>query len=777
MSDYLEQIRTAVQATWVHSPTTYFWFGKPSVRLAPRFERALGPKAAHNWLVSVLQVQLYTDFYCQGIATPSQNDAPNPKSLASNPFVEQLSLANSGKGCWQDGWELSIRGKGQMSARRNGLEFLVLPEDCRSASDQQLSPGGRVRLHLPRELLGVSPGFYMATSDVEMPDHPDRELVRFYWNLRQEAAVPLMRSLTRDLNHAALPFRFKVLDVASAFTRCDAAVLYVRKGDYQTVSEIVRRAYAEMGKGSLNPRVPAFTKQLAPGLGFAEDPGKELDSFGLHRCRLLAEGLWRAFQRAEKSLPDRLRVVEQHLARSGVRLEMPYLNPGSADSYGFDPLPAHLAPSAARPPAPLDFNRQACLEAAARIGNRLVRQAIWHEDRCNWMGFLPLERSVTPQYAETFSALGPDLYSGASGVAFFLGELHAATGDAEARLAALGAIRQALSRVHALPQPARAGLFTGWVGIALVAARMGKILQEDNLLQAASRLVRRSLRAKVRNDEYDLIFGKAGTLVGLLLLRDLLDEPGLLETCARLGRRLLAAAQKSKQGASWASSALPSTRNLTGFSHGAAGIACALLELCNATGDGRFRRGAEAAFRYERSWFDAQAQNWPDLREEPGEPRPSRRAFPFATAWCHGSAGIALSRIRAFEILNDPTCKAEALVGLRTTRKAVEVSLDAGSADFSLCHGLAGKAEVLLYGSRALGPDAGEAHETALAVAARGIERYHQRENPWPCGAPGGENPGLMLGLAGIGSFYLRLSGVPAPLILLPRHEEFIPRS
>jgi class II lanthipeptide synthase len=774
MSLFLEQVQSAVEATYIHSPSAYSWFGMPAVRLAPRFERALGPRAVHKWLASVLQAQLYTDFYCQGIATPSQKDAPSPKSLASSPFVDQLSLANSGKGSWQDGWELSIAGHGQTSALRKGLEFVVLPEDCRSAAGQGISPGGRVRLHLPKELRGISPGFYMAASDVDMPDTEGRELVRFYWNLRQEAAIPLLRCLTRDLNHAALPFRFKVLDSAPAFTRCDAAVLYVRKNDYPPVSEIVRRAYAEIGRDNLNPRVPAFTKRLAPGLGLAEDPGRELDSFGLHRCRLLAEGLLRAYQRARKSLPERLQVVEQHFARNGVRLEQPYLNPGSVDIYDLELHGAQPASSGVRAPASPDFDRPACLETAARIGHRLAREAIWHQERCNWMGTLSLERSLTPQYGETFSALGPDLYSGTCGVAFFLAELHAATGEAESRRVALGAIRQALSRLHALPQPARAGLFTGWVGIALVAARMGKIFQDGDLLDAASRLVRRSLRTKVRNDEYDLIFGKAGTLVGWLLLRDLLDEPSLEEAGVRLGRKLLAAAQRSKRGASWASSAFPTTRNLTGFAHGAAGIGYALLALWNATGDVKFRRGAEAAFRYERSWFDSQAQNWPDLREQPGQPRPSGRAFPFATAWCHGAAGIALSRLRAFEVLNDPECKAEALVGLRTTRIAVESSLESSSADFSLCHGLAGNAEILLYGSRALGSEAGEAQETAVAVAARGIERYHRRENPWPCGVPGGENPGLMVGLAGIGSFYLRMSGVPSPLILIPRREEFI---
>jgi hypothetical protein len=43
---------------------------------------------------------------------------------------------------------------------------------------------------------------------------------------------------------------------------------------------------------------------------------------------------------------------------------------------------------------------------------------------------------------------------------------------------------------------------------------------------------------------------------------------------------------------------------------------------------------------------------------------------------------------------------------------------------------------------------------------------------PWPCGVPGGgESPSLMLGLAGIGHFYLRLydpASVPSVLLVKP---------
>jgi type 2 lantibiotic biosynthesis protein LanM len=581
-----------------------------------------------------------------------------------------------------------------------------------------------------------------------------------------------MRSLTTNLNDAGLVFRFKVSNHPVAFIRCDAGVLYVRKRDYEAVSHALTRVYEEIGHSNLKQRVPAFTKRLAPGLGLAEDPPKGLDSFGLHRCRLLANALFQAHREGKKSIPDRLRVVEKHFEQNGISLETPFLNPASVDIYQFEFAETRTTPTCPSVPDSAERERQIHLEVAAQIGRTITKQAIWCEDRCNWLGFVPLDRSIVPLLQVAYTALGSELYSGTSGIALFLAELFAVTGDTEPRRAALGAIRQALSRVDDLPRPARAGFFIGWIGIAFVAARLGRLLQKEELLREASRLVRRCKR-DLENGEFDLLYGKAGTIVGLLLLRDLLDEPSLLEYCIRLGRKLIATADKHDGTYSWNSSALWGSRNLTGFSHGCAGVGYALLELFRATRDAKYRKAAEAAFRYERSWCDSDLQNWPDLREEPGQPRPNLRALPFCNSWCHGAPGIALSRLRAYEILSDTECKAEAIAGLQTTAKGLEFRLSSGINNYSLCHGLAGNAEVLLYGERVLGSGTGEARAIVREVAAAGIELYHKGEKTWPCGTSGGENPSLMLGLAGIGYFYLRLSKLTVPQVLIFIPEEF----
>ena len=112
----------------------------------------------------------------------------------------------------------------------------------------------------------------------------------------------------------------------------------------------------------------------------------------------------------------------------------------------------------------------------------------------------------------------------------------------------------------------------------------------------------------------------------------------------------------------------------------------------------------------------------------------------------------------------------EAEAAIRATAKMLSAATHAWTDNFSLCHGLTGNAELLIYASQVLE----DTRHLSLVntIGELGIERYRKLKLPWPCGVPGaGESPNLMLGLAGIGHFYLRLydSSKPnLPLMVLP---------
>jgi lantibiotic modifying enzyme len=392
------------------------------------------------------------------------------------------------------------------------------------------------------------------------------------------------------------------------------------------------------------------------------------------------------------------------------------------------------------------------LEAAFEIGARLCRDALWHEIRCTWAG--PATALVDGTWRTIPRVWGPDLYAGSAGNALFLARLHRATGERILRATAEGAARHALSLAGG-----DGGFYTGRAGIAYACLELGAIFGDERWSAAGLELLR-SLPEAADDPVLDLVGGAAGELAALLVAWRRHGGQDLLAAALRRGELLLARARRRAEGFSWASPG--NARDLTGLSHGATGIAWALLELFVATGDARFRGAALEGFRYERSCYDPRRENWPDFRE------PAGPAFPLH--WCHGAPGIGLSRLRAWQLLGDPLLKAEAQAALRSTWRDL-TSPRPDAENFSLCHGLAGNAELLVEAARVFADPAYLA--AAEEVGRHGIELQKRNSGRVGSGLRGGaETPNLMLGSAGTGYFYLRLAGPEAtPSILLPRQE------
>lgn len=351
MSDSRALVAEAVAATRIHPPARYTWFGRMSPRLTARAARMLSPRATRDYLLHRLAGQLYGDFYRRGRAEPPRWGVRG-SSASRRDFVAALSAANCGRGYLDDGWQVrGIDERGVMVAK-NGLELTVhageltvhrseltvhatdpavhAGESAVHAAEPVGVPvvGERAAMRLPKELFEISPGFYLARADRPMDLGPSRRVVRLYWNLRADGAVPFVAAATRLLNSAGAAFQLKVLNDPDAFSRCDAGVVYLARDDYPNLADLMLALHAEIG-GYLSPRTPVFTAELAPGVGFAEDPGTG-ESFGEHRCRLLAEALVHAHESWRTDDAARLLAVEERFARAGIELAAAHLSPDPA---------------------------------------------------------------------------------------------------------------------------------------------------------------------------------------------------------------------------------------------------------------------------------------------------------------------------------------------------------------------------------------------------------------------------------------------------------------
>ena len=326
-------------------------------------------------------------------------------------------------------------------------------------------------------------GFYIAHGDAcsENDDTtaPVERLVRLYWHLTPQAAAPWIAAATWLLNKARIPFELKALSDPGTFTRADAGVLYLKRGPDARIGPIVSEIYRTLA-GGLRSAVPWFTLRIADGLAFAEDPAGA-SSFGQSRSRLVAEGLWDAYERGEFDREDRACRLALTFEKAGLDPLRPHLEPGSADDDPFG-LRGHDAVFKTAPRLqPLAFGASArarisVFDAARSLGDAVCRSAFWDHDArlCNWMGRSMTaedDRSGTP-ITPTSAALGPDLYAGSAGIALFLAQLFAMTGDNEHRRTALGAMARSLRQVdrrQTANTTPEISVFFGGLGVAWAA--------------------------------------------------------------------------------------------------------------------------------------------------------------------------------------------------------------------------------------------------------------------------------------------------------------------
>jgi HopA1 effector protein family len=327
MSRYREQVESALRAVAVTSATSYTWFGRRSRRLPPAVAAALAPAAAREFLIGGLENELYQWFYTQGRPVPV--GAKDGARRLDRALVEALSRVNSGAGGWEPGWRVERRQRGTAVIVRDGLRARVPVSQCREGG-RRLVPGASVSVRRPKETLAGSPGFYTALGDTE--PSAGRTEVRVYFNITVEGATPLVDTGTRVLNRARIPFDLKVVGDPGGFDRCDAAVLYLDDGDFERARESLRTLVSTC-RQHLNGEPPAFAKPLAPGVAVGEHRPSLGASFGMSRCRLVAEGLVDAHESGARRLEDRVGAVARRFAERGLDVDVPYLAPGSQDRY------------------------------------------------------------------------------------------------------------------------------------------------------------------------------------------------------------------------------------------------------------------------------------------------------------------------------------------------------------------------------------------------------------------------------------------------------------
>lgn len=400
-------------------------------------------------------------------------------------------------------------------------------------------------------------------------------------------------------------------------------------------------------------------------------------------------------------------------------------------------------------------SREDLLAAAVAVGDRLSAIALRGPRDAHWLA----AQRIASGNKWMLQPARLDLHLGLPGIVLFLAWLGELTGEnrfSDLARAGLVTLRDQIRQGREILS--NIGAYAGWGGLLWVLTHLGVLWEDEELLAEAERIAHDEIPPGIPADENsDLIAGASGCLIALLTLHEVRPSDRLLASAVQCGERLLARARPMERGLGWHLKAAGPTP-LAGLSHGVAGIAWPLLRLAAETGDRRFRETAVAALEYERSLYDPEKRNWPDLRE--GAALEEATESHYVWAWCHGAPGVGLGRLAGLPYLDDASVREEIEI-------AVESTIEHGfGKSHCLCHGDLGNLEIVTLAAERLGrPDwARRAGRVAGGILA-GI-----RERGWLFGLPGrAEPPGMMIGLAGIGYGLLRLAApeqVPSVLVL-----------
>lgn len=396
----------------------------------------------------------------------------------------------------------------------------------------------------------------------------------------------------------------------------------------------------------------------------------------------------------------------------------------------------------------------ASLDHAAQIGDRLCGMLREPAASAPWTSYQVTADGIAAVDVDA------DLYHGSAGISLFLAHLDRLVPRPEFRHAAERGLAHALARADV----ERIGAFTGLGGLVYLLTHLHGLWGDPALLDHALRLVD-ELPARIEADRhFDVLQGAAGLIPVLLGLADRTGDERVLTEARRCAEHLLRHAEADGDTLSWPQLAPgEAVANLTGFSHGTAGIGWALVALGQRTGRPDWVEAGRRAFAYEGRSFDDTEQDWYDLRTNTGGV--ARNGRHYANAWCNGAAGIGLSRVTSWAALGRTD---ERL--LRESQQALTATMRNFSRlkNHTLCHGTSGNAELLLrYAQLRDEP----AFQLEANVQVQALWRTFDDAEHGITENSADFFPGLMLGISGFGMHLLRLADparVPSVLLLDP---------
>ena len=354
----------------------------------------------------------------------------------------------------------------------------------------------------------------------------------------------------------------------------------------------------------------------------------------------------------------------------------------------------------------------------------------------------------------------PDSFGSTSGIALFMAAYHLATKDQRAREMAIHSasrLRPGASQVpvhSGIPTPHEhgSGGLAGVGSMVFAFVQLAAWLKMPEFLDSAREAVASITPGRIMTEErLDVTCGCAGTLLALLSFIEKvtamdMDSGSAPDLALLCGRRLLEKRVSDNSGPrAWpAVDSLPNS----GFAHGAAGIAYALVRLFQFTGREEFRDAAVEGFAFERTLYAPQIQSWFDAR---------RNLAPEIASHYRDASGVALGILGSIVAIDSHALRHDLEQVLSISRTLPESAVD------HLCCGNFARVETMHVAGNVLGRLQLSAHARHLAIqlltrAATSGFRFQPSHHQCNSSGTDVSHHPLFVGLAGVGYTLLRLN-------------------
>lgn len=353
-----------------------------------------------------------------------------------------------------------------------------------------------------------------------------------------------------------------------------------------------------------------------------------------------------------------------------------------------------------------------------------------------------------------------EIFNGGAGIALFFLALFELDGD-KAHLVWAEKITDRILESAWRRRPKFYCFYTGVCGIIYLCIKLYEITGKDSYLQTALLLAKEHHFNIIHIQEMDLLSGAAGNTLVMTLLYHHTADTTIHSYIQQLLNRIIENARVAPQGVKWDHKKM-AYDSLTGFSHGAAGIAYVLLQVGHYFNYDGLIRLAKLGFDYEMMYYDAATYNWLDLRigahrynlpdAHTWELSVFKPTMKQVNSWAHGAVGIGLSHILFESITGEGSYRNI----IHNSVKSSLVHLAAAREDYTLCSGYGGMVTFMLRAK----PFYTDQQELAAALhkIVNGAIALYERTGAFNTLAPANSNDmGLMSGAAGVGYMLINI--------------------